>query len=147
MFALALVATSCAPSPVPDDFRIIISAGAMHPAWPYSWVRIDSAGHGSYRHWSSSLIDKKTLDSLEFEISKESVARLWAAVERNRFFKLHSRYSDRRIQDGGFVDIFVVARGDSHAVDDEQVPIRPIVSILKTVNDVVPGRATLPARF
>ena len=147
LLLLALVATSCSATPVPDDFRFIISAGAMHPAWPHSWAQIDAAGHGSCRHWSSALIDRKTLDSLEFEMSKESVARLWGAVERNHFFQRRSHLPDGRMQHGGYLSIWVVARGDTHDVTDYQVPVRPLVSILETMNQVVPERARIPAPF
>jgi hypothetical protein len=137
---------SCAPpsaQPVPDDFSIIVTGGSGNPAWPQSRLAIDRDGLGMFKQRSSIFIDAHTIDSLEFQVSPESRGRIWRSIERERFFHLHSS-ENTRVQDGGYVRVSVIARGDTQSVSARNARSRRLEAIVEAINREIPKRARIP---
>ena len=127
---------------MPSDFEVQASTGAI-PEWMGSseYVHLRANGHGEFRAWQ---VGMGTLtDSSRFVIPSERMAGVWRTIRSNQFFGIASHHVNRRVFDGGYLALWVVAHGDTHQVrvDNDYVP--SVRRIFEAINDVTPKQATL----
>jgi hypothetical protein len=139
-----ITATGCMQERVPADLEIRAFTGGI-PTWngPSESVHLSANGRGEWSRSDDLGRVASPTDSGRFEIPSEGVANVWRAVHSNHFFRLAPSYLRRRIADGGYLRLWIVANGDTHTVRVRNDYVPRIRRIYEAINLVTPREATL----
>src|SRR5258706_4010947 len=142
ILVVGATATGCMRDRMPGDFEIKASAGGI-PDWngTTEHVHLYANGRGEWARWENGVFSPA--DSGRFVVPPERVAEVLRAIRSNHFFRLAPRHVDRRIFDGGYLRLWVVAYGDTHVVRVRNANVPRMRRIYEAINRRTPREATL----
>jgi hypothetical protein len=101
---------------VPNDFRVRLVSAPLGPPSPRDGpesVEINGAGLASY---SLMRVRDEELPAATANLSRDAVARIYKAIQDERFFDLQPLYRDAEVSDGDQAEMTVTAGGRTFKV-------------------------------
>jgi len=141
---IGLLVAGCERTPsvlhtaVPRDLHVEARIDGLFPVPLWTSVEIfgDGRGHWEFGHSSPRGF---LIDTLSFRVDSTHLARVWRAIEENRFRSLAPRYTNSHVFDGEATTVRVSAGGDTQQVEVVNAYFPPFENAITAVGEAVPG--------
>jgi hypothetical protein len=108
---------------VPRDFALRLTSAARGPARTppdIAWVDINAAGNASLSEMPGK---SGRLPATQIKLAPDALARIYSAIQDQRFFELRPLYEDPTIRDGDQAEITITANGRTYTVQTVNITV------------------------
>lgn len=123
---------------VPEDLRVRVSGGGLHPWEENLTVQVSASGAGRCTRYVSGDVGQPPLTEREFTVSPANLRHLWDAIETSSFFDLGEEFVKEDVNGGTFLTVGVQANGSSHEVTTQNVRVAALSEIVEALDSITP---------
>jgi hypothetical protein len=143
MLKLSLIISFCLlsskivkPENLPNDFKVVATAGGLMPGEIVSALYIQPNGTTSFSRYLSNDPDSDPIELQQFTLTSGQLGQIWQAIQDNGFFSLEKEYKNLSICDRTYASLTVTANSTTHTVWTQNIAVSAFDNIINKINSI-----------